>query len=163
MLSWACIQNKEMLEESTQWVDSFQLYSKTQFWRIGADTLTFFESTPFVSISWIFCTLTCAKEWGLPPLFRSNYFHKKSTLLKNPRNPFFMNTALYPWNESTHKKVDSVVTKGIFTWLFWTRVLVSLFFRTEPFCDFLKDGSFCNESFCDGSFCGRGTVVTGSL
>ncbi len=38
-----------------------------------------------------------------PPLFRCNYFHKKSRLfMENPQKPlpFFMNTALYPWNES---------------------------------------------------------------
>jgi hypothetical protein len=38
-----------------------------------------------------------------PPLFRSNYFHNELNLYEKSRviRPFFMNTLLYPWNEST--------------------------------------------------------------
>ncbi len=81
------------------------VFINIQFWRMGADTLTFYDWTPLVSISRIFCTLTCARESRVypPHLSYSNYFHKDSTLFKKSAEtrPFFMNTALYPWNEST--------------------------------------------------------------
>jgi hypothetical protein len=48
---------------------------------VHADTLTFCESTPFVSISQIFYTLTCG-----------NYFYKESTLFEK----FKETRALYP-------------------------------------------------------------------
>jgi hypothetical protein len=50
-------------------------------WR-HAETMTFYASTPFVSISWISCTLTCTKEQVYPPVFRINYFNEESTLFE---------------------------------------------------------------------------------
>jgi hypothetical protein len=63
LFTWACIQSKEMRER----VDLMEstLFHKHSFRGLGADTLTCCESTHFVSISRIFCSLTC------------NYFHKE--------------------------------------------------------------------------------------
>jgi hypothetical protein len=71
-----------------------------------ADTQTFCESTTFVSFSQIFCTLTLFNvhmNMVYPPLFGTKYFHKDSTLFEKSSEtcPFFMNTTLYPWNDST--------------------------------------------------------------
>jgi hypothetical protein len=55
------------------------------------------------------------KTRAYPPFFR-NWSHKELALFEKSAEtlPFFMNTALYPGNELTRKKVDSVVTTVIF-------------------------------------------------
>jgi hypothetical protein len=91
---------KSRLSESTP----VNRIHKHSLGRLGADTLTFCESTHFVSISRIFCMHSLVQKSRVyPPLFRSNYFHKESTLFEKfeETSLFFMNTTLHPWNEST--------------------------------------------------------------
>ncbi len=65
---------------------------KHRFWGLWADTstLTFCESTPFVSIFWI----------SVHSLAGSTLLFFVVTISAETR-PFFMNTSLYAWNEST--------------------------------------------------------------
>ncbi len=59
------LKTKKCVKESTL----FNHIHKHNFGGLGTDTLTFCKSTPFITISWIFCTLTCAKEESLPSSF----------------------------------------------------------------------------------------------
>ncbi len=106
---------KSRINESTL----FNRIHKQSFRGLGADTLTCCESTPFLSISRIFCWLTC------------KYFHKELTLFEK-----FVENHTFSWmphcthgmsrlfeSTRTRKKVDSVVTTGIFH-LIWIQALV---------------------------------------
>ncbi len=110
---------------------------------LGADTSTFYDSSPFVSIFRIFCTLTDAKELGLPSSFFIVTISIKSRLfLKNPLRPIPFSWILHCIHgvsrlfESTHNKIDYVVTTWIFHLIILNRgsLLISVtWLLTAPF------------------------------
>ncbi len=95
---------------------------KHSFEGLGTDTLTSCELTPFLSLSQIFWTLTCAKSRCTLLFFIVAISIQNRRFLKNPWKPVpfheYRTAHIYGMSrlfESPRKKVDSVVAPRIFS------------------------------------------------
>ncbi len=89
----------------------FKAIHKRSFGGLGADTLNFPSRLLLYPFPGFSVHSLEQKSRVNHPVFRNNYFHEEKSA---ETSPFIMNTAQYPWNKSTRKEVDSVVTMGIF-------------------------------------------------